>query len=93
MAKISENVVGFNQSHVRPVGSSRSAAPFRIGTRVQCDDGTYQWAQAAAAITAGLATVLVNQTNFTAAATGGTAVNASGVALATGDQAWFKIAS
>ena len=74
------------------VGTSAEDAP-QLGTQVFASDGRrYVYGQAAAVITASTAVCLVNTTNFTVAATGGSA-RSPAVAMATGDRGWFSVAS
>lgn len=93
MPAISENVAGVDFANVWNA-TLRRVRPFKTGQTVKADDGKlYQYAKASAAISAGLATCLITvvSSEYSAAATGGTSTNASGVALATGDYAWFKL--
>ena len=65
----------------------------QLGTQVFGSDGRrYVYAQAAATITASTAVCLINATNFTVAATGGSA-RSPAVAMATGDRGFFSVAS
>lgn len=95
MPQISDNVIGVNFEEVITSTPSRKRR-FRSGTTVTGDDGRfYQYAIAGGAIAAGLATVNITESGgvYTAAATGGTSANASGVALTTGQYAWFRLAA
>lgn len=76
------------------VGPSSGAedAP-QLGTQVFGSDGRrYIYGQAAASITASTAVCLINATNFTVAASGGSA-RSPAVNMATGDRGWFSVAS
>lgn len=76
------------------VGPSSGAedAP-QLGTQVFGSDGRrYIYAQAAASITASTAVCLINATNFTVAASGGSA-RSPAINMATGDRGWFSVAS
>lgn len=86
------DMVGVQQDVSAPVTGEyeRSHRPL---TRAWGSDGApYICAVAGAAISANTATVTVNMTTGVATATGGTATS-PGVALATGDKAWFKMAA
>lgn len=73
-------------------GSGAEDAP-QLGTQVFGSDGRrYIYGQAAATITASTAVCLINATNFTVAATGGSA-RSPAVAMATGDRGFFSVAS
>ncbi len=97
MVAISGNVVGVDFTGVYTAAEDTSnlkPRPFKTGQTVLGDDGgTYQYAKASEAI--GASSTAVNITlssgEYVAANTGGSADNASGVALATGDYAWFKL--
>lgn len=76
------------------VGPSSGAedAP-QLGTQVFASNGRrYIYGQAAASISASTAVCLINTTNFTVAASGGSATSPA-VAMATGDRGWFSVAS
>lgn len=74
------------------VGTTAEDAP-QLGTQVFGSDGRrYIYGQAAATITASTAVCLINATNFTVAATGGSA-RSPAVAMATGDRGFFSVAS
>lgn len=76
------------------VGPSSGAedAP-QLGTQVFASNGRrYIYGQAAASITASTAVCLINATNFTVAASGGSATSPA-VNMATGDRGWFSVAS
>lgn len=65
----------------------------QLGTQVFGSDGRrYIYAQANATIAASTAVCLINATTFLVAATGGSA-RSPAVAMATGDRAWFSVAS
>ncbi|MEM6833291.1 MAG: hypothetical protein AAF562_06670 [Pseudomonadota bacterium] len=97
MPNISGNVIGVDFTQVFTAAENTSGIkvrPFKDGQTVLGDDGgTYQFAKASEAI--GASSTAVNITlssgEFVAANTGGSADNASGVALSTGDYAWFKL--
>lgn len=75
------------------VGPSSGAedAP-QLGTTITASDGRrYTYGQAAASITASTAVCLINATNFTVAASGGSA-RSPAVNMATGDRGWFSVA-
>lgn len=75
------------------VGSGGSEDAPQLGTQVFASNGRrYIYGEAAAAIAASTATCLINATNFTVAATGGSALSPA-VAMATGDRGWFSVAS
>jgi hypothetical protein len=72
-------------SNIRP-------RPFKSGQTVLGDDGkTYQYAKANATIASNntVGNITVSGGEYVVAASGGSAANASGVALASGDYAWF----
>lgn len=76
------------------VGPSSGAedAP-QLGTQVFASNGRrFIYGQAAASITASTAVCLINATNFTVAASGGSATSPA-VNMATGDRGWFSVAS
>jgi hypothetical protein len=76
------------------VGPSSGAedAP-QLGTQVFASNGRrYIYGQAAASISASTAVCLINTTNFTVAASGGSATSPA-VSMATGDRGWFSVAS
>lgn len=97
MVQISDNIIGVDFTNVYTVTQAASgikARPFKTGTTVLGDDGkTYQYAKASAAITSGNTAVNITLSSgeYVAAASGGSADNASGVALVSGDHAWFKL--
>lgn len=91
MPQISDNIIGVDFTAVYTPGIGR-VRPFKTGTTVLGDDGkTYQYAKANAAIAAGntTANITLSGGEYVAAASAGTADNASGKALAIGDHAWF----
>lgn len=90
MIKISENTIGFDAEYVHSVDFKIKSAPFGVGTRVRANDGTYTWARASEAIAANATDATVTDEGV-ASAGAGSSENASGVALVTGDQAWFKM--
>lgn len=95
MANISGNIVGVDFTDVYTAAEDASGIkprPFKTGQTVLGDDGkTYQYAKASGAIGASVtaANITLSSGEYVAAATGGSADNASGVALAAGDHAWF----
>lgn len=97
MANISGNVIGVDFTDVYTATEAASQIrprPFKTGQTVLGDDGgTYQYAKASGAIgdSVTAANITLSGDEYVAAATGGSAENASGVALATGDHAWFKL--
>ena len=97
MVAISGNVVGVDFTAVFTAAEDSSKInprPFKTGQTVLGDDGkTYQYAKASGAITASSTAVniTVSSGEYVAANTGGSADNASGVALVAGDHAWFKL--
>jgi predicted ribosome-associated RNA-binding protein Tma20 len=94
MAQISGNTIGIDFTSVFTPGVVQAAPPFKTGTTVFGDDGkTYQYAKANASISAGNTAVSITLSSgeYVAAASGGSAENASGVALSSGDFAWFKL--
>lgn len=93
MATISGNVIGVDFGAVWSAELAKPR-PFKTGQTVLGDDGkTYQYAKANAAIAANntAANITLSSGEYVAAASGGSADNASGVALASGDHAWFKL--
>lgn len=93
MAQISDNIIGVDFTAVYKA-SAIKPRPFRTGTTVLGDDGgTYQYAKANASIASGNTAVNITESSgeYLAAASGGTASNASGQALVSGDHAWFKL--
>lgn len=97
MVAISGNVIGVDFTDVWTAAQAASGItprPFKTGQTVLGDDGkTYQYAKASATIAANntVANITLSSGEYVAAASGGSADNASGVALAAGDYAWFKI--
>jgi hypothetical protein len=97
MVAISGNEIGVDFTAVYTAAQAASnikPRPFKTGQTVIGDDGkTYQYAKASEAIGASVtaANITLSSGEYVAAATGGSADNASGVALATGDHAWFKL--
>lgn len=95
MPSISDNVIGVDFTAVYTAAQDASditKRPFKTGQTVQGDDGNlYQYAKASAAIGSAVAVadITLSGDEYVAAATGGSSTNASGVALATGDHAWF----
>jgi len=94
-------IAGVNLNSVTPVdfaltnGSTAEVIPAfgPIGAETFASDGKrYVFAQAAATITPSTTTCTVNASTFQVAATGG-AYTSPGVALASGDCAWFSAAS
>ena len=98
MVAISDNVLGFNPTDVYTAAENASnirPRPFKTGQTVRADDGfLYQYAVASGAIGDAVTTANITESGgvYSAAATGGSAVNASGVALVAGDYAWFQLA-
>ncbi|MBO9441381.1 hypothetical protein J7363_04705 [Phaeobacter italicus] len=93
MANISGNTIGVDFTKVWSDGLAQPR-PFKTGTTVLGDDGkTYQYAKASATIASGNTAVNITLSSgeYVAANSGGSADNASGVSLAAGDHAWFKI--
>ena len=91
MTTLSENLVGFEKTYVHKASYTIKRPLFAAGTRVTCNDGVYQFAKAGGAVAADASDVAID-TDFIATTGGaGTFDNASGVALVTGDMAWFKI--
>ncbi len=89
---ISGNVIGVDFSAVYKPSHIVQPRPFKTGQTVFGDDGkTYQYAKASEAIAdnATACDITLSGGEYVAAATGGTADNASGVALVTDDHAWF----
>lgn len=97
MANISGNVVGVDFTQVftaAKAASGISPIPWKTGQTVLGDDGkTYQYAKANASIAANntVGNITVSNGEYVVAASGGSADNASGVALSSGDFAWFRI--
>lgn len=94
MANISGNVIGVDFTAVWSAELAKPR-PFKTGQTVLGDDGgTYQFAKASGAIGAGVtaANITLSGDEYVAAASGGSAENASGQALVADDHAWFKIA-
>lgn len=94
MVAISENTIGVDFTQVWQAGMFK-VRPFKTGQNVRGDDGSlYQFARATGAIGASATTVTIAQAGdeYTATSGGGTAENASGVALVADDHAWFKLA-
>lgn len=97
MVNISGNVIGADFTDVYTAAEAASnikPRPFKTGQTVLGDDGgTYQYAKASEAIGASVtaANITLSGDEYVAAATGGSAENASGVSLAAGDHAWFKL--
>lgn len=97
MVDISGNVVGVDFTAVYTASEATSGIkprPFKTGQTVFGDDGkTYQYAKANASIAANntVANITLSSGEYVAAASGGSADNASGVALSSGDFAWFKL--
>lgn len=97
MVAISGNVIGVDFTDVYTAAEDTSKLkprPFKTGQTVLGDDGgTYQYAKASEAIGASVtvANITLSSGEYVAAASGGSAENASGVALASGDHAWFKL--
>lgn len=94
MAQISDNIIGVDFTAVFTPGTLKAVPPWKTGTTVFGDDGkTYQYAKANAAITSANTAVAITLSSgeYVAAATGGSADNAAGVDLASGDFAWFKL--
>lgn len=97
MVAISDNVIGADFTDVYTAAEDTSKIrprPFKTGQTVQGDDGSrYQYAKASGAIGASSTTVNITLSSgeYVAANTGGSADNASGVALVAGDHAWFKL--
>ncbi len=94
MAQISGNTIGVDFTSVFTPGTVHTAPPFKTGTTVLGDDGkTYQYAKANATIASGNTAVNITLSSgeYVAANSGGSADNASGVSLASGDFAWFVI--
>ena len=92
MANISDNIIGVDFTHVYDPAETTKVRPFKTGTTVFGDDGkTYQYAKASGAIGASATTCLITLSGdeYVVAASGGTADNASGVALVADDHAWF----
>lgn len=91
MTQISGNIVGVDFADVWSAGESRPR-PFRTGTTVLGINGkTYQYARASASIASGntAAAITLSSGEYVAAASGGSADNASGQNLVAGDHAWF----
>lgn len=97
MPNISGNEIGVDFTAVYTAAQAASGIkprPFKTGQTVIGDDGgTYQYAKANATIGASntAANITLSSGEYVAAASGGSADNASGVALASGDHAWFKL--
>lgn len=97
MADISGNTIGVDFTAVYTAAEATSKIkprPFKTGTTVLGDDGkTYQYAKASASIASGntVANITLSSGEYVAAASGGSADNASGQALVSGDHAWFII--
>ncbi|SLN74759.1 hypothetical protein ROJ8625_04096 [Roseivivax jejudonensis] len=97
MANISGNTVGVDFTDVYTAAEAASGIkprPFKTGQTVFGDDGkTYQYVKANATIGASntAANITVSNGEYVAAASGGSADNASGVELSSGDYAWFII--
>lgn len=97
MVAISDNVIGVDFTEVYTAAQAASGItrrPFKTGQTVQGDDGkTYQYAKANATIADDntVGNITVSGGEYVVAASGGSAENASGVALASGDFAWFRL--
>lgn len=95
MANISGNTIGVDFTAVYTAAQAAAGIvprPFKTGQTVLGDDGkTYQYVKANASIAANntVANITVSSGEYVAAASGGSADNASGVALVSGDHAWF----
>jgi hypothetical protein len=97
MVEVSGNIIGVDFTQVYTAAEAASGIkpnPFKTGTTVFGNDGkTYQWVKANATIASDntAANITLSSGEYVAAASGGGADNASGVALASGDFAWFKL--
>ena len=85
---VSENTIGFDATYVRKADDGLPGFSFGPGQSVRAIDGLHVWAVASGVIAADDATVGI--TDGVATTATGTYVNASGVALAAGDAAWFR---
>ena len=85
---ISENTIGFDPAYVKKAGDNLPGFGFAAGQSVRATDGIHVWAIAADAI--GASDTDVGVVAGVASDAAGTYTNASGVALAAGDAAWFR---
>lgn len=93
MPQISDNVIGVNLEEVITSAPSRKRR-FRSGTTITGDDGRfYQYVIAGGAIASNNTVLNITASNgvYTAANSGGTSANASGVAVTTGQHFWARL--
>lgn len=93
MAQVTDNIIGVDFTDVWTAGAVDEFPPFKTGTTVNGEGGlTYVYAKASETIGASVtvADITLSSGEYVAAASGGGYSNASGVALAANDHAWFS---